>query len=161
MNDVVPSQPEPPQKKTPIPAGAAYIGMSNTRGVVMQIHAQRFQQALTLNLAGLAGFVGWISASPHDKPVLVISAIGCGMFIVLNVFWSVLLFATVAALHRWTGRIEALIDDLGIEGHLDPGKNPLAPNPPLSGWSLYMVLVGCIVGWGILLILILVALKFI
>lgn len=56
-NDEEPSQTESlPPKKPPLPAGQVYIGMNTTRAAIMQIHAQRFQQALTLNLGGLAGF---------------------------------------------------------------------------------------------------------
>ena len=155
MNDIVPKQPEVSPKRLPIPAGAAYIGMSTTRGAIMQIHTQRFQQALTLNLVGLAGFVGWISASAQDKPVLVISAIGCGLFIALNIFWMVLLFATVLALQYWTERINDLVTAVGIEGYVEVGQSMPRPKPPLSGFSLYMTLIGCIVGWGTLLMLIL------
>ena len=45
---------EPSLKKEALPAGQVYIGMSNTRGVTMQIHLQRFQQTLLANFGGLA-----------------------------------------------------------------------------------------------------------
>jgi hypothetical protein len=160
-DDTAPSQPDKPpeEKKTPLPAGQVYIGMSNTRGVIMQIHAQRFQQALTLNLVGLAGFVTWVSSAPHDRPVLIIAGIGCLVFMGLNAFWSALIYATALALHRWTEQINTLVDTLGIEGVLDPGLGIPIPRPPLSGWSLYMTIIACIVGWGILLALVVLTLN--
>ena len=149
----------PPEKKTPLPAGQVYIGMSNTRGVIMQIHAQRFQQALTLNLVGLVGFVAWLASNQHDEAILVIAGIGCVIFMLLDALWIALLRATEQALIRWTAQIDTLVDILGIEGILQSGEGKPLPKPPVPGWTLYLTLYGCIVAWGVILALIYNALR--
>ncbi|OGG72560.1 hypothetical protein A3A38_02310 [Candidatus Kaiserbacteria bacterium RIFCSPLOWO2_01_FULL_53_17] len=100
----------------------------------------------------------WLSAFEHREAVLVISALGCIMFMGLNMFWWRLLFATTLALKHYGLRIEALEYDLGIEGHLARGQVIPRDSPPVGIRSLYAVLFACIVAWGVLAELILLPL---
>lgn len=149
-DEVVPSQliPEEPPHKEPLAGGPVYIGMSNTRGVIMQIHLQRFQNPLLANLAGLAATGAWLTAVDHSLLALCAGVIWCLAILYLSRFWRRLLKDTAVNLASWSESINGLVSDLGIKDHLLPGVSIVRPQPRVQEGELYRILQWCSVGWG-------------
>ena len=136
--------------KEPLPGGAVYIGMSNTRGVIMQIHLQRFQQPLFANLAGLGATGGWLTSGEHSQTALYACAIGCLFVLYLNAFWIRLLKDTTLNLASWSESIIMLVFELGIKDFMDPGSRMERPQPRVEPRQLYRVLKQCNIAWGLM-----------
>lgn len=81
------------------------------------------------------------------------------MFVLLNAFWVMRIYATSLALYRYSVQIETLVDVLGIEGILEPGQAAPVPRPPVHSWWLYSIFVGCTLAWGVILTLIIGAVR--
>ena len=148
-DDVLLQQQEPPPKE-PLPGGAVYIGNSNTRGVVMQIHLQRFQQALLANLTGLAATSAWLAVGNHPTLALIALIIGCAFSVNLNRLWIDLIQYTAVNLEFWTGQINELVSELGIKDYLQPKTTIERPTPKVQQDQLYRPLKQCIVAWVVI-----------
>lgn len=143
------SPPDPPKPKEPLQSGPMYIGMSNTRGVVMQIHLQRFQQALLANLTGLAATAVWLASPDRPKMALYACVAGCFVATQLNRFWIRLIKDTVINLAFWSEQINGLVENLGVKDHLLPGAVIQRPVPKVKPNELYRVLKGCSIAWSV------------
>ena len=143
---VVETLPHPPDS---VPSGAAYIGMSNTRGVLLQVHLQRFQYPLLANITGLAGVGAWLSSGEHSFYGYLFCSLGCGHAWYLNVFLVRLLKDTTTNLIFWSQNIVKLVFDVGIKDHLAPGTVIDRPRPKVTEHELYRILKRCSVAWGV------------
>lgn len=137
-----------PPPKEALPGGSVYIGMSNTRGVIMQIHLQRFQNPLLANLAGLAATGAWLTTGEHSLLGLWGCVVWCLAVLYLSRFWRWLLKDTTGNLGWWSQRINNLVFDLGIKDHLLPGVVIERPEPRVQERDLYRILQWCSVAWG-------------
>src|SRR3989344_8007178 len=99
-----PTPPEEPSQKEPLPGGSVYIGMSNTRGVIMQIHLERFQNPLLANLAGLAATGARLTPGEHSLLGLWGCVVWCLAVLYLSRFWRWLLKDTTGNLGWWSQR---------------------------------------------------------
>lgn len=144
--------------KEPLASSSVYIGMSNTRGVIMQIHLHRFQQALLANLTGLAAVAGWLSLGHHPTLALLGCVVGCGFAININRLWVGLIKDTVVNLSFWSEQLNDMILRLGIKDYLMPGSVIQRKGPTVRPNRLYRPLKQCNVAWGALLLVALHAL---
>ena len=130
--------------------GKLYIGMSNTRGVVMQIHLHRFQTPLLANLAGLAAAGTWLSATEHSVAGLASAALWCFLIAWLGRLWRRLLKDTALNLDWWNLRIYHLETKLGIKDYDIADIIEFRPKPQVNEGDLYLVLKLWTVVWIVL-----------
>lgn len=139
--------PEPPEAKEPLQGGQVYIGNSNTRSAVMQVHLHRFQQSLNANHAGLAAVAAWLSLGDHHWAALMGCAIGCLYSANLGRLWIDLIQDTVTNLNFWNEQLNALVLELGIKDYLSPQTIVTRPAPKVRSNRLYRPLKQCTVAW--------------
>ncbi|MEN9413575.1 MAG: hypothetical protein RLZZ342_662 [Candidatus Parcubacteria bacterium] len=135
------------EQPKPIDAGPIYIGNSNTRGVVMQVHLHRFQQALSANHAGIAAVAVWLSLGGHHWLSLLGCVIGCAYSANLCRLWIDLIQDTVHNLDFWNMQIFQLVYTLGIKDYLPPKAEIERPVPKVQPDELYKPLKQCTVAW--------------
>jgi hypothetical protein len=144
---------EPPKPKEPIQAGQVYIGASNTRSAVMQIHLHRFQQSLTANHAGLAAVAAWLTLSDHPPLALACCLVACIYSFNLSRLWIDLIQDTVVNLNFWNEQINTMVFELGIKDHHPPRTEIVRPTPKVKPNQLYRPLKQCSVAWVVLAII--------
>jgi hypothetical protein len=147
-----PLSPVPEEPLKPIDSGPIYIGNSNTRGVVMQVHLHRFQQALASNHAGLAAMAAWLALGRHHWIILLGCVAACLYSIQTDRLWIHLIQDTITNLTYWNMQLNQMMNKLGVKDYLPPGATIERPEAKVSPQQLYRPLRQCIVAWAVLLV---------